>query len=219
MDFFKSFKNALKSTLNAVKTKDEPALRVIDALEAAGDWNSLEDRVIALRAVSRKRQQEVLECLAPLAQRIEELVQQARATKIRVVKQNLLRQAEGYMQELEAEDEPARIHGANCTMLTNILKQVRRAKAMAERGISEGAIDTIAAHLEEIVVEHQSVLDAVGDLESAGQDQIPAEVQTVDIERRLQAVYGPEEEASSATETTTTENDISEKTLEAKLYE
>ena len=31
MDLFKSFKNALRKTLSAMKTKDDPALRVIDA--------------------------------------------------------------------------------------------------------------------------------------------------------------------------------------------
>ncbi len=219
MDLFKSFKNALTKTLSAMKTKDDPALRVIDALEAAEDWDSLEERVIALRAVSRKRQQEVLERLAPLAQRIEELVQQAKASKIRVVKQNLLRQAEGYMQELEAEDEPARIHGANGTMLTNILKQVRRAKAMAERGISDDAIDVIATHLEEIVVEHESVLDAVSELENAGEERAPVPVRTADIERRLSAVYGPEQEESGEEMAAVASPDITEAALEAKLYE
>jgi len=219
MDLFRLFKNSLKRTLSAIKKQDDPALCVIDALEAAEDWDGLEERVIALRAVSRKRQQEALDRLAPLAQRIEELVQQAKGSKIRVVKQNLLRQADGYMQELEAEDEPARIHGANCTMLTNILKQVRRAKAMAERGISDDAIDVIATHLEEIVVEHESVLDAVSELENAGGERAPVPVRTADIERRLSAVYGPEQEDSGEKMAAVASPEITEAALEAKLYE
>lgn len=218
MDLFRLFKNSLKKTLSAIKKQDDPALRVIDALEAAEDWDGLEERVIALRAVSRKRQQEVLDRLAPLAQRIEELVQQAKGSKIRVVKQNLLRQAEGYMQELEAEDEPARIHGANGTMLTNILKQVRRAKAMAERGISDDAIDVIATHLEEIVVEHESAMAAVNELESAGQEQAPIQVRATDIERRLSVVYGPADGESESDEAAEAQG-ISEAALESKLYE
>lgn len=211
MNPFESFKGALKKVFSRGKHRGGPTPNVIDALDAAADWDTLEEQLVAQRAISRKRQRDAVQRLAPLAARVEALVSQARASKVRVVRENMLRQAQGYMQELEAEDEPAGVHAANCAMLTRVLKQVRRAKAMAERGITAEAIEAVSSQLEEALVEQEAVLEAASDLERAGHEDVPGEAEPPDIERRLAAVLAPEEpeEESSAS--------VAE--MEARLYE
>lgn len=218
MDLFASFKLSLKKSVSALKGKDDPTAALLRAVDASDNWEGLEKRLIELRAVSRKRQQEVLERLEPLAKRVEGILAQAKEAKIKVMKQNLLRQAEGYVQELEAEDEPAKIHGANCQMLTNIIKQVRRARAMAERGVEAQAIDTITTRLEEIVVSHESALEAAAELDEAGAIATPASTSVSSLEKRLSAVYdaGEDETAEAAS---APDADQQTKALEKKLYE
>jgi len=92
-----------------------------------------------------------------------------------------------------------------------VLKQVRRARAMAERGITAEAIETVLGQLEEALVEHESVLDAAGDLERAGCETVSSEVEPVQIEQRLAALHGPEE--------TGADTSVSSESLEARLYE
>jgi len=217
MDLFATFKETLKRSVGALKKQDDPAVALLEAISAADNWEGLERRLVELRAVGRKRQQEVLERLGPLAERIEGLLANAREAKVKVMRQNLLRQAEGFMQELESEDEPAKIHASNCAMLTNIIKQVRRARAMAERTIDADAIDSISTHLEEIVVAHESTLEAAGELEEAGQIATPGEVSVATIEKRLSAVYDTGEAADAELDTGEAGQDIED--LEKKLYE
>lgn len=215
MDLFKTFRETLKGKLR--RAKKEPAWpELLAALDTAQDWDVLEERLVGLRAVSRKRQQETLDRLEPLAKRVEEMVAQARETRIKVIKNNLLRQADGYMAELEAEDEPAKIHGANCAMLTNILKQVRRGKAMAERSIDAEAVDTITSHLEEIVVAHESTLEAMAELEQAGDIRQDEALRPEALEQRLAAIY---EDGDTDEETMQAASATREKELVRKLYE
>jgi len=218
MDLFGTFKQSLKKSVSALKGKSDPSAALLQAVEASDNWESLERRLIELRAVSRKRQQEVLERLEPLAKRVEAILAQAKQAKIKVMKQNLLRQADGYVQELEAEDEPAKIHGSNCQMLTNIIKQVRRARAMAERGVDAQAVDTITTRLEEIVVSHESAMEAAAELDQAGEISTPGAASVSSIERRLSAVYevGEDEEPEEAAGADTDEQT---RALEKKLYE
>ncbi|MCX7013246.1 MAG: hypothetical protein NTW86_11925 [Candidatus Sumerlaeota bacterium] len=218
MDLFASFKQSLKKSVSALKGKDDPTAALFKAVEASDNWEGLEKRLVELRAVSRKRQQEVLDRLEPLAKRVEGILAQAKDAKIKVMKQNLLRQAEGFVQELEAEDEPAKIHGANCQMLTNIIKQVRRARAMAERGVEAQAIDTITTRLEEIVVSHESAMEAATELDQAGEISTPVSTTASSLEKRLSAVYDlgdddVQEEPAAA------DSDEQTKALEKKLYE
>jgi hypothetical protein len=195
----------------------DPSADIMAAIEQADNWETLENRVAGLRALSRKRQQEVMERLEPLAQRIESILAQAREAKVKIVRQNLLRQAEGYMQELEAEDEPAKIHAANCQMLTNIIKQVQRARAMSERGIDAEAVDLITTHLEEIVVTHETALEAAQELEAAGRIETPAEVSVASLQKRLSSVYDLGETEAAPQESAQPDKSVQD--LEKKLYE
>ena len=218
MDLFAKFKENLKQSLSGLKKRGDPSRELFDAVEAADNWETLKEHLAKLRALSRRRQQEVLERLEPLAERVEGLLAQAKEMKIKVMKQNLLRQAQGYMRELEAEDEPARIHSANCEMLTNIVKQVERARAMSERGIDEEAVDAIATRLEEIVVTHEATMEAAGELEAAGRITTPGEVSMDALQARLSAVYdtgkADEDETGPAAATREQIGDI-----EKELYE
>lgn len=217
MDLFAKFKDTLKKSVAALKRKEDPARELMKAIEASDNWDTLEKRLIELRAVSRKRQQEVLVRLEPLAKQVESLIAQAKEAKVKVVRQNLLRQADGYMQQLEAEDEPAKIHSANCAMLTNIVKQVQRARAMGEGRVEADAIDLITTHLEEIVVSHEAAMEAAAELESAGRIEGPKEVSTASLEKRLSSIYEVEETPVRGAAAQDVEKDISD--IEKKLYE
>jgi hypothetical protein len=223
MDLFASFKETLKKSAALLKGRSDPVLELRDAIEASDNWDGLERRLMDLRAVSRKRQQEIVERLEPLAKQVEHLLARAREAKVKVLKQNLLRQAEGYMQQLEAEDEPAKIHSANCRMLTNLIKQAQRARAMIERGIEADAIDLITTRFEEVVVAHESTLEAAGELESAGRVEVPRDVSMASIEKRLSAVYETEPTGDTLRQGVPEERDEAPdqqlRDLENKLYE
>jgi len=219
MDFFASFKETLKKSAALLKGRSDPVLELRNAIEASDNWDALERRLMDLRAISRKRQQEIVERLEPLAKQVEHLLTQAREAKVKVLKQNLLRQAEGYMQQLEAEDEPAKIHSANCRMLTNLIKQVQRARAMIERGIEADAIDLITTRFEEVVVAHESTLEAAGELESAARVEVPTDVSMASIEKRLSAVYETQPTEPPVEEERDEAPDQQLQDLENKLYE
>jgi hypothetical protein len=219
MDLFASFKGTLKKSAALLKGRSDPVLELRNAIEASDNWDALERRLMDLRAISRKRQQEIVERLEPLAKQVEHLLTQAREAKVKVLKQNLLRQAEGYMQQLEAEDEPAKIHSANCRMLTNLIKQVQRARAMIERGIEADAIDLITTRFEEVVVAHESTLEAAGELESAARVEVPTDVSMASIEKRLSAVYETQPTEPPVEEERDEAPDQQLQDLENKLYE
>ncbi len=217
MDIFYRFKQALKEAARAARVRPESGLAdLAQMIDYAADWESLDAQLVVLRARSRKRQQEVLERLEPLAKRVEALLEAARNAKIKVVRQNLLRQAEGFMRELESEDEAAKIHSANGRMLTELVKQVRRARAMGERGVDAEVIEAIAAHLEEAVVAQEGASDAAAELESAGAFDTGEEVSVAEVENRLSAVYtddGPNEQERSPVKGSEVVSD-----LENRLY-
>lgn len=214
MDLFAKFKENLKKTLAAVKKPGDPAYELVKAIDAPDNWESLERLLVEHRTRARRRQQEVMERLEPLAQRVEETLAKAKETKVKVIRQNLMRQVESYMDELEAEDEPAKIHSSNARMLTNVIKQVQRARAMSERGIGADAIDAIATQLEEIVVDHETAMEAMDELDSAGEINTGKETSPAAIEERLAAIYdtGEDDQAAPA-ESSDDELDALEKRL------
>ncbi|MBN2310097.1 MAG: hypothetical protein JXR94_14075 [Candidatus Hydrogenedentes bacterium] len=218
MEFFSKFKEALKGSVAKLRRPGDPSAELLKAVEAADNWDQLEQRLIELRALSRKRQQEVLERLQPLADQIEAKIAEAKAAKIKVIKENLLRQAQGYMKQLEAEDEPARIHSANNEMLTGLIKQVQRARAMTERGVEANAIDLITTRLEEIVVSQEEVFEAAAELEEAGRIAGTEDVSVEGLEQRLSAVYDTGAE-SSEPEPAKEQTDKGIRDLEKELYE
>ena len=83
MDFFGNFKEALKRSLGKLKKKGDPSVELLKAIEASDNWEALEDQLVTLRTRSRKRQQDVLERLEPLAKRVEEKLAEAKGAKIR----------------------------------------------------------------------------------------------------------------------------------------
>ncbi len=217
MDPFTKFKGALRKSLERVKGKTDPAIELMQAVEAAGDWKSLEEKLTVVRTINRKRQQEILERLEPLASRVEELLKQAKKERISVKKQNLLRQAEDGMRELEAEDEPAKIYSANSQAITNIITQVRRARAMSERGIETESIDALTVQLEEIVVGYDDAMEA-----ARGMDEIAApatgmkDTSVAQMEERLSAIIAPVEDDDSGVGDASPDAGVSD--LEKKLY-
>lgn len=168
MERFTKFKEMLKSQLRSRREKAPQSLDLTEVLEQADNWDALESRLVELRARSRRRQQEVLERLEPLARRAEEILSKAKAANIKIVRQHLLRQAEGYLHELEMLDEPAKIHSANCKLLTNIIRQVQRAAAMEEPMVTASAVDALTSRLEEIVTDYEDAREAAEELDSAG---------------------------------------------------
>ncbi len=223
MEPFAKFKNTLKRSVSALKGKSDPSVELLKAVETADNWDTLENRLVELRALSRKRQQEIVDGFGPLVERIEALLDKAKATKVKVIKQSILRQADGYIQELEVEDEPAKVHAANCKMLTNILKQVKRARAMTERGIEPESIDAIATHVEEIVVAYESTLESAGELEAAASESsVAADVDTSSLEKRMANVYETPDTAETDRETEPEDEKSDDSDIEdikSKLYE
>lgn len=166
MTTFERFKRALKRTVSTLGQRVPPGEELAAAIDSADDWPTLERKLVDLRTRSRRRQQEVLERLQPLSDKVEQLLAEAKQARIRVIRDNLLRQAEGYMQQLEAEDQPAAVHGGNCALITNLLKQVRRAQAMEASGVTADAVEAIAAQFEDIVSEYEMVREAAHELDT-----------------------------------------------------
>lgn len=218
MDVFGKFKEALKKSVGRLKGKDDPSLDLLKAIESSDNWEALEQHLVELRVRSRKRQQEVVDRLEPLAKRVEEKLAEAKKAKIKTIRENLLRQAQGYLHELEAEDEPAKIHSANCDLLTSIIKQVQRVSAMGDRVIEAENIDAISVRLEEIVETHDSAVDAAKELELAGQGSAAEGVDAGKIEQRLSSLYADDAEADASGEAAGSSSPEAEE-LERKLYE
>ena len=185
MDSFNAFKKLVARSVEKVRKRGESSERILAAVDGARDWDQLERALIEVRVLSRKRQQEVLARLAPLAEQAQAKLAEAKAARVRVLRDNLLRQAEGYLQQLEAEDEPARIHGNNTQLLTQLIKQVQRARALSDNGVHVGIVDGIGDRLEEVLVEHEEVADAAAELESIGRSEVRETAATESVERRI----------------------------------
>lgn len=189
MDILETSKKAIRVSIEKLR-KDPSLAEIIQAVNTCGDWNALENRLYELRTISRKRQQEILDRLEPLAERVEEIISVAKKTKFKAKRQSLMRQADDLMRELESEEEPAKVYSANAQMLTKLIMQVRRARAMSDRGIDSEAIDQVAVNLDSIVVQYQDVVDATSDCEAAvefgGELAAP---EACDVEQRLQCLY------------------------------
>lgn len=217
MDMFKKFKQTLRARLALLQKPEDPARDLLKAIEQADSWENLQKSLVALRTIGRRRQQEVFERLEPLAHQVESLLEQAKAARIKVLRDNLLRQADGYLQQLESEDGAAEVHGASCVLLTNILKQVQRAAAMEEAGVTADMVDAVASRLEEIVETYQTTSEAVQELDAAPSapiGRVPASVHS--IAARLHAVSGAAAEQNIEP---VPEPVKSLKNLEARLYE
>ncbi|MFP4502231.1 MAG: hypothetical protein ACLFTT_14615 [Candidatus Hydrogenedentota bacterium] len=212
MTAFEHFKRTLARTVNHLRGPRQPGEELMAAIDSADDWHTLERKLGDLRTRARRRQQEVLERLQPLSDKVEQLLTEAKKARIRVVRDNLLRQAEGYMVQLEAEDQPAAVHGANVTLITNLLKRVQRAKAMAASGVTPDAVEAIAAQLEDIVGDYETVQEAARDLEEADVDPVSEAPQAGNIEARLGALTVETE----AVPTPEAESNV--EALERKLY-
>jgi len=215
MDLFRKFTEALKQSVAAIRGPGDPAGELLEAIDKADNWQSLERKLAEQRCISRRRQQEVLESLDPLATKVEALLAQAKTARIKVVRENLLRQAEGYMHQLEAEDYPAEIHSANCRMLTQLIKQVQRAAAMQAAGVTADAVEGVAVQLEDIVENYESAAGAVSELEPATAAQRVAPPEAAAIASRLGAIHAAAEGARAPDPDRST----ALRRLEARLYE
>lgn len=189
MDIFETLKKSIRVSIGKLQ-RDPSLAEIIQAVNACGDWNVLENRLYELRTISRKRQQEILDRLEPLAERVEDIVAAAKKAKFKVKRQSMLRQADDLMRELESEEEPAKLYSANGQMLTKLIMQVRRARAMSDRGIDSETIDQVATNLDSIAVQYQDVLDATADCDAAvelGSELTPPNAS--EMEQRLQRLY------------------------------
>jgi hypothetical protein len=231
MDVFTRFKQSLKESIATKAGLRSTSAHLLATIEASEDWEALERRLVELRTLNRKRQQEALERMEPLARRIEGLLARARAAKLIVVRQSLQRQAEEYEQELESYDEPSKVYSANCRMLTELIKQIQRGRAMAERFVEADSIDAVAARLEEIVVTHEAAMDAVADLEpamrverqevgvDASKDRLPLR-HSVEVSRQEQSAGKTASETGGVVAPAASSNSPSRiEALERKLYE
>lgn len=217
MEMFAKFKEQLQKAVHALRGPGNTAEEILKAVETADNWSELETKLLDLRTVSRRRQQEVFERLEPMAARVEELLAESKKTRIKVMRNNLLRQAEGYMEQLEAEDKPAEIHSATARMLTNILKQVQRAAAMQESTITAEAIDAIAARMEDIVEVYAEASEAARDLGQFDRVQSPAAPSVEHIEKRLSNLFTTEDEPGLTDSEPMPEETTS--ALEKRLYD
>ncbi len=215
MNLFSTFKEKLRASVTRQRKPGSPTEEILKAIDAADNWESLQFKLVDLRTVSRRRQQEVFERLEPLARKVEELLAAAKEAKFKVMRDNLLRQAETYMAQLEAEDNPAEVHSATCNMLTRVIQQVQRAGAMQESGVTAEAIDAIAAHVEEIVEGYE---DATGAAEYLQADVVwknPAEPDPKELESRLASVCVGE----TGTQPKAVDSEHAVAHLERRLYE
>jgi hypothetical protein len=216
MSTFNDFKKRMTAAFARLRPTTDPEYALLKAIQGSGDWGVLEERLLEARALARRRQQEALGRIEPLASHVASLVDRAKTERIRVKKQHLLRQADDYMRDLESEEEPARIYSANARMLTNLIAQVRRARAMEERGVEAGALDAFTDRMEAIVVGYEGVLDAAGEVGDAGTLEADAAPAATDIETRLAAVYVDDEPEPAATPA---EERQQQSEIETRLFE
>lgn len=167
MEGFSGFKEALRRMVVGIQGPADTERELLRAIDEAEDWQKLEEHIENLRTLARRRQQESVENVEPLARKAEALLQQAKQTRISIVRKNLLRQAEGYLHEIEAIDEPARIYAANVRLLTDMLKHVRRAAAMREQGVSAATVDALTSRIEESVAAYEELADAARSMADA----------------------------------------------------
>jgi DNA-binding ferritin-like protein len=221
MSAFDTFREKLKAAVSTFEEKKGFGVELRKAIEASGDWGSLEQRLAEMRTISRKREQEVVERLESMAERAAALVNKAKSAKVKVVKQSLLRQAQGCMGELEAEDEAAKIASMNGQMLTKIIKQVKKGREMASAAVDAGAIDLIAAHVEESVAKYEESLEATRDLEESGEVDFGETASAEGLEARLSNLCAPEVRSreDDIASGTVSEEDRALGELERQLFE
>ncbi|MBP8128712.1 MAG: hypothetical protein KA184_03965 [Candidatus Hydrogenedentes bacterium] len=167
MEGFSGFKQALLRVVAGIPGPADTERELLRAIDESEDWQKLGEHIENLRTLARRRQQESVETIEPLARKAEGLVQKAKETRISVVRKNLLRQAEGYLHEIETIDEPARVYAANVRLLTDLLKHIRRAAAMREQGVSAATIDAITSRVEESVSAYEELADAARSMADA----------------------------------------------------
>lgn len=193
MSFFEQFKGMMQRTFGGMRSggkQQDTRRQLLDALDRADSWETLEEEFVALRERNRQHHRELLHRMDPLGEKVRTLLEEARKpSQFKHKREGYLREANNYLKELEALNSPCITYMKNADFLTELISQIHTARARDEQGVDAEVVDSLSASLEEVAERYTEVQEAVADLVKASPPVETSAITAAEVEARFQGLF------------------------------